>query len=256
MLGKILKYDLLSEYKKFGVLYAGMLVISLFAAIYYKLLQSMADTNNLVWGSDLPDMLLQMGFAIFVFAAMMSAYLFTVLRMHKNMMKDEGYLTHTLPVPTWQHIASKLIATYIWVVITIIVIIICGLIFFSGHSVMDEIKETLKYLLEDIKESGINPAILISYLLSPFTWVARVTLCFAIGNLSNKSKLGVSIVTFFALSIAESIISGVTSAVLVLDSFGSNYEAYSFFTLAFTIITSCVYYGVGTHLFTKKLNLE
>ena len=45
-----------------------------------------------------------------------------ILRYRKNVLKDEGYLTHTLPVESWQIHASKLVVSVVYFYITTVVI--------------------------------------------------------------------------------------------------------------------------------------
>ena len=45
-----------------------------------------------------------------------------IQRFYKNLLQNEGYLMHTLPVKMWQHIASKLIASVVWCFVSMFVI--------------------------------------------------------------------------------------------------------------------------------------
>ncbi len=51
-----------------------------------------------------------------------------IQRFNKNLLSDEGYLMHTLPVKPWKHIASKLLASMLWMIGSVVVALISILV--------------------------------------------------------------------------------------------------------------------------------
>ena len=73
--------------------------------------------------------------AYFVMLVAMVVVTFVVIlqRFYKNLLEGEGYLMHTLPVPTWMLVASKLIAAVIWDILGFVIIILSlAVITFTG----------------------------------------------------------------------------------------------------------------------------
>ncbi|MEG2857647.1 MAG: hypothetical protein RR994_03400, partial [Clostridia bacterium] len=105
MLGKLLKYEMKSTARIFLPLY-GCIVV--FAAIVRAFMQI-----NTGAGSRLLNIL--SGLSVFLYVAIIiSTFVITLIvliqRFYRNLLGDEGYLMHTLPVRTRQQIGAKLIA--------------------------------------------------------------------------------------------------------------------------------------------------
>ncbi|MDE7302760.1 MAG: ABC transporter permease, partial [Oscillospiraceae bacterium] len=106
MLGKLIKYDLMADWKKYSALYAATLLVSVMLLIMSKIKERISDNRILelvedMFGIVLMTLIVAIGIAVSVL---------TVMRFYKNVVRDEGYLTHTLPVHTWEILASKLIS--------------------------------------------------------------------------------------------------------------------------------------------------
>ncbi|MDE6745299.1 MAG: hypothetical protein K2J72_01535, partial [Oscillospiraceae bacterium] len=110
MLGKLIKYDLMADWKKYAALYAATLITSIMLFTTGKIKESIRDNRILEMVEDMFGIV----FMTLIIAISVAVVVLTVMRFYKNVMRDEGYLTHTLPVHTWEILASKLISSYIW----------------------------------------------------------------------------------------------------------------------------------------------
>lgn len=288
MLKKLIKYDLLADYKKYAVLYAAMLATSVLMLFFDKM-TSWVNNNDFIE-------LMAILFAILFFAlAVISGVMllvFSTVRFYKNIVRDEGYLMHTLPVPTWQLIASKLISVYIWFLTTLIVTGICSGIAFGEPFWLFNVSNIMQEGFWESFKAGYNStgapemaiidgdmhlfAEMLGYyavliLLSPFMSMASIYFSFALGNLFNKSKLGMSVLMYFAIQFAESIIGGICTmfitpsflaeaakyeeeipATVILEFFNSTMSV----TLAASAVISVGLLIGAERIFAKKLNLE
>ena len=122
MLGKLIKYDLLADYKKYIAVYISMAATSVLLLFFDKM-TSWINNNNFL---NLMTVVFAVLFLIISVISAVMLLVFSTIRFYKNIVRDEGYLMHTLPVPTWQLIASKFISVYIWFFITLIVTGICS----------------------------------------------------------------------------------------------------------------------------------
>ena len=110
MLGKLLKYELKSTSRLMGVLYLAVLIV---AAIVGFL------ARGTIWqatqGNAIAVVVSGLIYTLLIMTLMIVTVVMILQRFYKNLLKGEGYLMHTLPVPTWMLVASKTISSLIWV---------------------------------------------------------------------------------------------------------------------------------------------
>lgn len=276
MLKKLIKYDLMADYKKYAAVYVAMLAVSVLLLFFDKM-TSWIKNNAFI--NIMATVFLFVFFALTVIAGVM-LIVFSTIRFYKNIVRDEGYLMHTLPVPTWQLLASKFISIYIWFAATVIVAGICsGIAFgeplwlFKLHDAFGEMSDSGDLSSEDIKFTFVMlKYFAVFMIISPFVAMSHIYFSFALGNLFNKSKLGMSVVMYFAVMFAEQIISSVFSLFFYSDivsiaATDPNSDAFiaqmtEFFrkTMNFSLIIAVVF-AIGftiaaERIFAKKLNLE
>lgn len=288
MLKKLIKYDLLADYKKYAVLYVSMLATSVLMLFFDKMT---SWVNNNTFLELMAAIFAVLFFALAVISGVM-LLVFSTVRFYKNIVRDEGYLMHTLPVPTWQLIASKLISVYIWFIVTLIVTGICSGIAFGEPFWLFKIAGGMQDGFWESFQAGFNstgaPEMAITdsdmhlfvkmlkyyatlILLSPFMSMASIYFSFALGNLFNKSKLGMSVLLYFAIQFAESILGGMCT-MFITPNFIAEAAKYEeeipaavileFFNsiMGVTLVTSFVLsvgFLIGAErIFAKKLNLE
>ena len=289
MLGKLIKYDLLADYKKYIAVYISMAATSVLLLFFDKMTSWISNNNFLT--------LMTVVFAVlFLIISVISAVMllvFSTIRFYKNIVRDEGYLMHTLPVPTWQLIASKFISVYIWFFITLIVTGICSGIAYGepfwlfklSEGFSDEFKTgfqigynaangpTADIVFEEDWQlfTGMMELYAVLVLLSPFMTMSSVYFSFALGNLFNKSKLAMSVIMYFLLQFAEMILGAFCSGFVTLDfvaeaaKYGEDMPMplmYDFFrqimtvTTIISVIISIGFIIAAERIFAKKLNLE
>lgn len=290
MLRKLIKYDLLSDYKKYAAVYIAMIATSVLLLFFDKMTSWISNNNFLKLMATVFGVL----FSVIVIVAGVMLLVFSTIRFYKNIVRDEGYLMHTLPVPTWQLIASKFISVYIWFFATAVVTLICSgiasgdlLWFFkvieNGFSA--EFKEGFQlgynvangpmadmFIDEDLQFiAGIIKYYAVLILLSPFMGMSNIYFSFALGNLFNKSKLAMSVIMYFLLQFAETIIGAFCAGFAMLNFLAeaSKYQdelpmsvVSDFFgqimtvTIIVSLILSIGFTIAAERIFAKKLNLE
>lgn len=290
MLRKLIKYDLLADYKKYAALFIAMLASSVIMLFFDKM-TSWISNNTFI--NVMAAVFALVFFAVCLVSGVMLLVLSTI-RFYKNVVRDEGYLTHTLPVPTWQIIASKLITVYIWFFAAVIAAGICGGIamgepfwlfklinsgfgneFAEGFQIGYNSAAGDANLISDMEAREMTAGLFKFYaafvLLSPFTAMANIYFSFALGNLFNKSKLGMSVLMYFLLQLAESLMGAMCSIffspkfIAEAAKYGENIPI-SIITDYFSDIMSAalilsvvlsIGFMIGTErIFAKKLNLE
>lgn len=293
MLGKLIKYDLLADYKKYIIVCAAMLGSSVMMLFFDKM-TSWISNNTFIRA--MAAVFAVVFFFICLLAGCMVIVLATV-RFYNSVMRSEAYLTHTLPVSTWQVIASKLATVYIWYLLMLVMSVICSGIAFGEPMWLFKISDALKN--EGFRsgfEAGFNSSIqnapifgdpneaytfFVSILpiyagyilLSPLCAMASVYFSCALGNLFSRSKLAMSVLMFFLISFVQSVIGGILgvfmSPSLEFIAEASKYEdeipisvplEFLSKTLTMSLILSTIF-SIGfliaaERIFAKKLNLE
>ena len=122
MLWKLLKYDFRAMVKSFAILWPASLVVALVNRFTIPFDQPLDN--------ELLAVVTMVAFFSVLFAMCVAVLIFIVQRFYKGLLGDEGYLMHTLPVRTWQLVASKLICALVTSVVSIAVAILAIIILF------------------------------------------------------------------------------------------------------------------------------
>ncbi|MBQ7981064.1 MAG: hypothetical protein IJ305_05575 [Oscillospiraceae bacterium] len=277
MLGKLIKYDFLADYKRYGIVFVAMFMFSILLAVLDRLTDMFKENRFF-------EIMMMICLILFVAAFIVMFTMIMVIatiRFYKNLVRDEGYLMHTLPIPTWQLITAKFITMYIWSALAVIVAGICfgivsgeplwlfkidiGWEALSSAFVEDTVNGTPEQLRNLFLVCGVV------MVLSPGFMMLHIYMSLALGNLFNVHKLGMSVLMFFALYIGEQLLSGVAMMFMSADmvSYMMDMEAQVEFTVGYeymmtSLIFSIVYtvvlmvgFFIGSErIFSKKLNLE
>lgn len=277
MLGKLLKYELLAEMRKYAVVFAAIIGAAVLFLVFDRGLSRLGDYAII----DILSGLLLIAFILLCFFTLAMIIVMSCVRFKKNLFGDEGYLMHTLPVPAWQHIAVKIIAAYIWSVAALIVIVIGICILTCSVSWMTDMYDGMKDAFANISAADdVSAALLISYnrfliitaVLYPLLLLLYIYFCIAVGSLFNSHKTLMSILTFVVVNTVGQIVNSVIMVIGGLssympmntadmnatsaDMFISSYSKLMWGTSIFSVILYAAM-TIGTnYIMSKKLNLE
>lgn len=271
MLGKLIKYELMAEWKKYAMIFVGLVFLALSFLILNRGIGSLGDFLIV----DLLSGLVIGAFILLCFAAFVMLFVFTTIRTYKNLFRDEGYLMHTLPVKPWEHIASKVIAFYVWSIATTIVVIISALIAIGDVSWIPMIAEEFKkaIAITELSDPGFTEFwnglmwyMGICLILYPFLMQIYINFCLAVGSLFNTHKLIMAVVTFIGVNTVSQVISSIVMfimagsqmfnedapAAVMLETMSSFY----IFSAIFCIIIYGAMLWATNFIMNRKLNLE
>lgn len=122
MLGKLLKYDIKSTARYMIPLYILFILISIINS-FLKPFEVLNSLDSYAFQIAISVFLL-IAYFLMAFGIIIASFIILILRFQKNLLGDEGYLSFTLPVKTWQHIISKLINSVICILASLIVFLI------------------------------------------------------------------------------------------------------------------------------------
>ena len=200
MLGKLLKYDLKWIYKLVIVFYALAFIFSLFSRMFLSI------GDSLLW-SILSK--ISGGIAVsMLVSSIINTLMRSWVRFVRNIYKDEGYLTNTLPVSKRDIYLSKVLSSIITMFTTTIVIIICLFICYYSKENIDILKRVLEITASSYNTSVIKLILTIGMIFFlELTFILLVGYTgIIIGHSSNNNKIVKSIIWAFGMYIFTQLI--------------------------------------------------
>lgn len=260
MLTKLLKYDFKSLSKALLPIYGISLLLALFTRIFNMLVDKFPIFS-------VPNGFISVAFVIFLIVLPILTFIFTILKFYQNLVKDEGYLMHTIPVSKSNLILSKAISASVYLMISVVMVFLLLLVGVYGVWFDNKAINTLIKVLGYIDKTFFMLMILsifIGVLLNQIMIYASI----ALGQKHNN-KIIYSIIYGFVLYNVTQI--GSVILMLPFMLFDSNYQKYiqasniSDFglingflglSLIISILFIIAYYFLAVWAFNKKLNLE
>lgn len=262
MLGKLIKYEFKATMRNFLAIYASLILTGILIGVFM-----------------LANVDVGMSLCIFIMVALMitlAVLTITVIikRFSKNLLGDEGYLMMTLPVSAKKIVASKIITSVVYLILSTIVVFLVFVVIMlpSGMATMKEFIRSMgnvwNYMIMNLlsaKDIIINIIItLVIGIVDYISFILVIYTSLSIGQLKtfNKHRTPVAIISFFVINAIISAISdGVSN---ILESMNllttpqsmSMLNAISGYTLIFYGVVSIVLFMVTSYILEKKLNLE
>lgn len=270
MLGKLIKHEFKAQVRLYGSIYLFGLIVSVIALICN--LVSEANPNVVLF-----SLAKEFTFGIVVFilvALFIGTLIFAIIRYRNNLLKDEGYLMHTLPVNAWSLIASKMITSVCWfagdVVAAYLLMAITTHDFTSFFSTINEGATELSTI--GINKGWMPVFLLVIFLMATVSSLSQFYVSLSIGYSTYLNKDVMSFVVFIVLYFIRQIISFFAIAfgtLIYLKSIRFTFEMMNsdtppaallwtimISTLVITVVITVVEFLVSTYFMNKKLNLE
>lgn len=273
MLGKLLKYEMKSTSRVMWFLYAAVIIVGTIIGIMLHV-NSNGDflIEQLSEGSFLPRLaalIFGILYVLLLVALAIMTVIMIIIRFNNNLLRGEGYLMHTLPVPTWMLVLSKLIISFIWIIIGILASVISALMLGLTSGILQYIirEGGLDTFFKDYWELLGSPSVLfiVNLLVSAVLLILMLYFSMAVGNIANKNKFLLAVGTFIGVLIVTSVIS-----TLVGNAAGPIAAANSIFSMSAVrdsvngllikdiildaVFAAACYFGT-TMIMKKRLNL-
>lgn len=267
MLGKLFKHEFKAQYKMYGAIYLAVLLIGVVAGT----LGFISDKfpKNIIAESlagFTTVMAIMSVVAMFIMTLVLSIY-----RYYTNLIKDQGYLMHTLPVPAFNHHIVKLVLPVLWYAADVIVAFVM-IILLTRDLSFDVVKGILS-MLEIEADAGRILTMLLYMLIGVLSSLSMFYACLNVGSLSNSNKGLMAFVAYIVFYLVNQVISSiglvVFMAILVLTDgggmeaiFASEEPPAGYFngmmlTAAIISVVCIILYSLVSHyVLTKKVNLE
>lgn len=267
MLRKLIKYDIKSNIKIVAGTYSFILLLAILHLIMDKLTRIYPGAIQWMALEELTFVLHILGIAAGFGVTMVAC----VLHFRKNMFKDEGYLTHTLPVSGGEIFTGKFLSTLILFLVNVAGTYITVAVSTGKLSWCFII---MKRMSESMRESGFDTACLwITALALAVGMVygisqifGAITIGYTFGKKMNKDILSfivyfagylimqiISIVMLAAVSVSKGFVGADITDIVNIGTYVKDVLSGS---LVITIVMTVVYYAVSVFLLNRKLNLD
>lgn len=252
MLGKLIKHELRAMLNKFSLVGIIFLVVSVIVRIMTLFEDAMEDSISFMMSFVFITSVFVIGLVGLNFYALFSS----VTRFQKNLFGDEGYLMHTLPVPSYYHIITKFVAGLITWIVSVIISMISVVIAFFGVS---EITGTVKIISEMFSFIAKYPLqSFMAFILTTSSYCALIFLCYlcvCVTNFIPKGKGAVNALMIIGAIIVNNIIMSIITEFLANSEIGSEITASLIYTAYFAVV-SVIFFFITNRIISRNLNLE
>lgn len=271
MLAKLTKYELRATGRLLGIMYIALLVIAVITRIELALENASEGGMSMV----MPTFIVMMLYAAAIAAITVLTFIMIIQRFYKNLLQNEAYLMHTLPVKMWHHITSKLIVSMIWCAVSMIVIFVSIMIIGSGAINFDDIFT----IMRELRWNGqtVNAALMclemvIMVLVYMAATILQIYLAMAVGQISANHKLLCSFGAYIVINVVMQIVSsiimkivyyftgGISNMLLVFGPFStgslSSMHLVIWIFIALAVVKAVIFFAGTNYMMKNKLNLE
>lgn len=272
MTRKLMKYEWLSTRRMILPFYVLMVSIAFINGLFFRF----EKTEGIF--HDIAKMILISSQIVIVIASFLFVVYWMLRRFYKNIYSDEGYLTHTLPVKSWQHILAKLIVASLWEIGTFFVLLVS--LFLLGLIVApDSFQELWKEIIlrwEEIKQIILEEKLVsiavefsVSMILIVLFFYTKAYCSISFGHMMPRHKILSSIGVYIGLGFIENILSSIVffnsfSKISNLDTVDtvedfsgvlSWFHELIFISMWFYIVGIIVYFFITKYVIDKQLNI-
>jgi len=226
MLGKLLKHEFRATGRLMLPALGAVLVLAVLANLSIRFIQ----ISNSVFLTVLLGLVIA-AFVIGVIAVSIMTIVLMVMRFYRNLLKDEGYLMHTLPVSVHELVWSKLIVSFVWFTVTFLLIwlvVLLTVLIQTGTDLGQLIAGLPSWaeIRDFLAKAGLGMGdlwllggeMLLAAIVGGLYTCLHFYAAMALGHMFSKDKVLLSILFFVGLSIALSILQTGFNVNLVLHA--------------------------------------
>lgn len=275
-LGKLIKYDFMDVSKLIIPFYIGMGVMGIVIRIFWFVLLNEKIDERVRISTGVFQVMSYFGYAIAIIGIILMTYYAVIIRYYRSIYGNEGYLTNTLPIETYEIILAKLLTFLSWFVVNGIIIFFTFwfIIPVEGIIKANIFRPEVLHEIETFLRHSVGATLIIaiiSMLAMTIEKILFLFLCVSIANMVKSYKILTGIGAYVILG---GIIGLIKQVILTFTYiFDKNYDNYGnserevlrtfenvFNTnlgMLFTsIIFSVILFFVINYLLKNKLNLE
>ena len=258
MLGKLIKHEFRATRRIMLPLMAVVLLLSVFAGFSSRGLEGMSGVNDVLFLRVLYFIIL-FSFFLSLFAVCVVSFVLMIQRFYRSLLRDEGYLSMTLPVSVDEHILSRLIVSVVWFIAVALLCMAALLVVMSIGSPAFVLDGMIRDLPEVFKMEEVTQFMGESLVMA-FAGVCALCLqCYcamAVGCSAADHKLLLSFVTYFLINFGVSIINANLFAVSgTLLSSSESFHTFLWLNTLIQTVYALIYYFAARWFLKNRLNL-
>lgn len=265
MLGKLIKHEWKAVAKTLFFIHLAIVAMTLVGKILVSI--------KAVQKSEILTVSMVMVYVLSVIAVGIGTHIYLAMRFYKNMYTDEGYLSFTLPVKSWEHIVSKGLIAIVWMVID-------GVVIFASILILAIPKQEYMEFVNSITHANwevfgtldgwewlyiveVMAAVVVGLCAVPLTYYVSIS----IGQLFKNHKMLFSVIVYVVIKNVQQVLGVVVTVICMLPSAMGNMDDST--SASMTVVNSMMggslllqlVYCVGfffaiKFIMDKKLNLN
>ena len=277
-LGKLIKYDFMDASKLIIPFYIGIGVMGIIIRIFWFVLLNEKIDDRIKISTGVFQFISYFGYAVVVIGIILMTYYVVIIRYYRSIYGNEGYLTNTLPIETYEIILAKLITFVSWFIVNGIII------FFTFWFIipLEEVFKTNIFRPEAFREiemilrHSVGTTLIIgiiSLLVMTIEKILFLFLCVSIANMVKSYRILTGVGAYIILGGVINLIKRMiltVSYIFDIKNYSNIYNntdlenlktfEYIFNTnlglIFISIIFSIILFFVVNYLLKNKLNLE
>lgn len=271
MLGKLIKHEFKATAKTFALLYVAFITLTLLTKFCVYI-----PFENYVF--HILEILLSILYVVALVGMSLFSFVLVLMRFNTNMLKDQGYLSNTLPVKMWQQITAKVLVYSIWVILSFIAMMASLSIFFAGEGSGRVIRNFCNKLADNSQLIPMLIFTIVILIAQVFVNILNFFASLSLGQIFSKHRVAGAVLFYFILNYAlgfltslammavqplieklekvEEASTELNTFVDVLISVKGPMYAYLGVMMLCEIVLAIIYFAITNFMLTKKLNLE
>ncbi len=213
MLGKLIKHEWKAVAKTLFFIHLAIVAMTLVGKILVSI--------KAVQKSEILTVSMVMVYVLSVIAVGIGTHIYLAMRFYKNMYTDEGYLSFTLPVKSWEHIVSKGLIAIAWMVID-------GVVIFASIMLLAIPKQEYMEFVNSITHANwewlyiveVMAAVVVGLCAVPLTYYVSIS----IGQLFKNHKMLFSVIVYVVIKNVQQVLGVVVTVISMLPSAMGNMD--------------------------------
>ena len=280
MLRRLMKYEFLSTGRIFGLCYIGVLLAAVLVRILSEFAYNQSETMRELLPLPMADIFAALSAFLYfgmIVAVIVVTFVLILQRFYKNLLCEEGYLMHTLPVNAHQLIFSKLTAAVVWTVAsTVVVMLSIVLLVATPGSMFDFLFAFGDFLQRFQQEAHFSFLVLcleffVVLVVAVAASILQIYAAIMLGHQAPKHRILLAVVAYFAIQMILStasvfllmgaffVPSGVWDGLVAwMAGLGpvSAMQLSMLFMLVSNLVFAGIFYFMTEYLMRRHLNLE
>ena len=266
MLRKLVKYELIATGRIMIPLFLAMIAATAAMGLNLRF-------NNGTGNSWILSLIVIFLFVAAIFAVVIISTLLILMRFHRNLLGEEGYLMFTLPATTLDHLLSKGLTALIWAVAAGATGVVCGALFVAILGGWRDFTSEIGYVWDALLTQGAGRArmyvflTILAILVGILETTAKIYASIAVGHQWSDHRIVGSAIAYIGFGIIEVILAAVIHLprmlsyrqVIEIEGINANIEI-SYAGLVIPILIAAagilIYGFIAWYMMDRKLNLQ